>query len=419
MIPMDLYDPFYKLTGYISSFYLNSFILLSSGIAIVLRKRKLNRNKEFSNVNIILLILIIWGIVLGVLNMSYNEELDTFTKNILNISIEEQLILTTLPLILLSLFFEIFHRIEIDAKMKKKLLIVFCFPIFLHLFANLLSLQGYTIFKVGTSVEEFGIRLSGIFQDKELIVDYCVLVFGLAFTLFGERKILPSSLVIASVIVGSMSGSRSFIVDITIFLITYWYLLSVKKRKYVIIVVIPLLFLSEYILNNILDNVIVLDRLNYSMSLILKQNNIEAAINRDFDGIPAVFSNISIMGNGAAAFNQIKGHQMVSHNLFLHAYARYGLLGLLMLLYAFYKGFSVTKRMINNKISGELKNEACVLFSLLLSLLAQQLKLSSLRALTSMLLYSVLFIFIILLKKNYDQTLSLSTSREVSNYDNM
>ena len=118
--------------------------------------------------------------------------------------------------------------------------------------------------------------------------------------------------------------------------------------------------------------------------------------NRNFgQAIPSILNNTSILGNGAFFFNTLDHDEMVSHNLLLASFAKFGIPGVFLILYLFYKSSLMMLRVIkNNYINYSYKSEAIILLSLLLSLFLQEMKISAIRFLSPMLIYTMLFMHI-------------------------
>jgi hypothetical protein len=119
------------------------------------------------------------------------------------------------------------------------------------------------------------------------------------------------------------------------------------------------------------------------------------SINRDFGkAIPIVVANSGFWGNGSFLISRINCDVMVFHNLFLGVYANYGVIGLLALFYLFLSNVLRLYRIISSSFDKQLVNASIVLLTLLFSLLFQQMKVSALRSISILLLYTFVFALI-------------------------
>lgn len=348
---------------------------------------------------------LIAGFLIGI---SQNENLDGFTT----ISQSKQILNYSLYLITVIMFLKIMVAYKDEPEFQKELQYIFMLSVFLQLLPYILPLLGSSAFAeamVEYSAVEFNDtlimedvrRFSGIIGDYELVVDYTLMVIAIAYTfiLSGAKKTIPIIVLVTAVAVAFLSGTRSFLIVLPLFFVLYFLLNSILIRKenfsirpFIHFVVVCIILAGMY--SQFSDLPIFL-RFEEALGMFRQKGNIYEASNRNLlSTIPLLTENISPVGAGSLYFTTIKGDEMVSHNLWLAIYAKYGIPGLLLLLFLFVKSAWLLLRKVRSTHHVEQKRELLILFSLLICLFVQELKISALRYQTSMLLYAFLFILI-------------------------
>ena len=252
-------------------------------------------------------------------------------------------------------------------------------------------------------------RKSGISIDYELVVDYCMIVIGFSIILFKKNKVISSLLLFSSLIVGIQTGTRSFLFCILIFAIVFFFSkISVKNLILYIFSFFVLWRLGLPLFINEFGNLLIIQRLN---SAIKNFNGIEMFLNRDFSFIPSIILETPLFGYGFGYFWHFRNNEIVSHNIVIALYVRFGLLGLYLFYYFFIKKIVL---LLNSKINEHLNLEKTVLLSLLISLIFEQLKVSFIRYSTTILIYTFLFtiisIFLSLVPNESNRSKYYSTS---------
>ena len=346
------------------------------------------------------------GIILGLLNLSYGYDGNSFASPLSQIFNYSLYILTVI------LFIKILIQFRFDFEFHYQLMLVFSLSVLMHLIANVLPAIGYSnslpSFLVGNSEitqdlpTSTGIfRFVGLLGDYELIVDYCLIVIGFSVILyFRKHRIVSIICIIASLLVAIMSGTRSSIIGLVIFTLTYFLTYTLKNFKLmkifrIISVCTIILFCFIFAYSQWLHNFKIFNRLEQAYLLYQETGSLQVAANRDLsDSIPIIIKNTSFLGNGSLFLNTIGGDSMVSHNLLFAIYAKYGLPGLLLILYLFYSSFRILIRNIKFAKLEFLQKEFIVILSIVMALFFQQMKVSALRFLPSLLIYTFLFMHI-------------------------
>jgi hypothetical protein len=119
---------------------------------------------------------------------------------------------------------------------------------------------------------------------------------------------------------------------------------------------------------------------------------VEKLTNRDFSKASSdLISNTNILGNGSFYFYKFNGNEMVSHNVFLAMYAKFGLPGLLILLGLLFYNLNLLISIIKRPKKASIKKEATLYLIILVGLIMQELKISALRNISVLLIYTFLF----------------------------
>lgn len=347
---------------------------------------------------------LIAGIIIGLMQ---TENPDAHTI----ISPVNQIVNVSLYIVTIILFIKILIRYRNDYDFQDQLKLFFLLSVFLQLLPFILPSFGSSAFSQdllnNSSVEMSDTqilmditRFSGVIGDYELIVDYAVIVIALAFIylLSGRYKLLSAAVMMVAILVAFSSGTRSFLIVLPFFFIIYF----VINGQYVkgnltggvivgyasAIIVVGLLF---YIFRDLP----VFIRFQEAIGLYKRSGDLNEVSNRQIlKALPDIFKNTSLLGNGSLYFTTFNGNEMVSHNLLLATFVKYGIVGVCMLLVLFVKPILLLIRTIKTSISAELQRESAVFVALLIALFVQELKISLLRYQTTMLVYTLMFIFV-------------------------
>jgi len=353
---------------------------------------------------------LILGIILGLLKNDI--KLDYVTE----ISNNLQILNFSLYIIIVIFFCKILVNFQYDTRFQKDLMVIFSLTIFLNLFSIIftrfdinLPLPAFIseFIKNGYYVHYSGlVRYFGLLSSYELIVDYCLIIIGLClFLYFRGHKYLPFLGTISSVLVALFSGTRSFIIIFVVFVICFVLLSSyygiVKKSVEKYILILPIAFvLLLFIYFDFLENLPIFVRFRETVDLI-RSGEYLLATNRDIGGIGVVLRKINFLGNGSLFFTTVGSTNFVSHNLYLAIYAKYGIWGLFLIVYLFYQILHMLKQIIKRKdIKVNYRIQSAIYYSIFVSLIIQQLKISSIRSVTYMLNYTFFFINIYFFSKS-------------------
>jgi hypothetical protein len=312
----------------------------------------------------------------------------------------------SLNIITILMLIKILLKYRQDTTFQTKMLYAFNLSIFYNLFSIMLENLGFGGILISVSkmvyidqdLQSEVERYSGFFGDYELIIDYSMIVIVLSLLLIiRDKKIIPNTLIIVSaLIVGLLSGTRSFVILIPIFL-----LISIAIGYYhkvfnfrIIFLILGLSFLS-FSLSIYLKEISVFRRLESAFDTAVNKNEYTTASNRNFDNVVnKIIQNRVILGDGSLDNFIWQGDAMTSHNLFIHTYSRYGIIGFLTLLILFWKITWSLFYIVKNQRNKRTKIEAILFLSLIITLFIQEQKISFIRYLNSMLVYTFLFMLI-------------------------
>ena len=197
--------------------------------------------------------------------------------------------------------------------------------------------------------------------------------------------------------IGILSGTRSFLIILPLFFMLFFvlgWIYSINRTKFTI------LFLTVSVLTYLFvikfsSQITVFERLSEAKLIYSSTGDLNEASNRRFDKtIYYLLENIMIIGNGSLEFNEIGGDEMVSHNLLMHTYSRYGIPGLFLILVLFFKSIISSLKCVLKTKSKIQKTEGIILVALLISLFVQEMKISAIRYQCSMLIYTFLFVLV-------------------------
>ena len=299
--------------------------------------------------------------------------------------------------IIVILFIDIIPK---DIEMIEKLMFIFNLSVFVHLLSYLsmrLSLPLIPSFlTTGSSESTDQYRFMGLMRDYELIVDYLITVIGFSMWMiyYNKHRIFSFAFMGTAFILGFLSGTRSFFVTCILLLMvnTSLVLLKSGSRKKIIISLIFVIIVAVVFVYAEGMEIFrpVFDRAQDSIYAI-QHGQIELAANRQWsEAIPVVIEKAGLLGHGAFLCGHFYDHVMVPHCLYLDMYSKFGLLGIVALVFLFFK---------MSKMSYKIGSGEFILFSTVITLAVHQSKISALRNIESMLIYTFLFTAIYVLHK--------------------
>ena len=354
---------------------------------------------------------LVGGIALAFLQTNYDR--DTAT----DISAGLQILNYSLYIIILIIFVKMMLRFKDDREFQHELMHVFILSAFVHLAVIVLTIFGYgsavPSFLVSSEVtrEDFGIeaiavRFSGLIGDYELLVDYCMIAIGLALVLVfrKEHRLTAALSIVAAFITALSTGTRSFLVIVAVFaaLIFLFYAIyhfDPTKITKIVILTVGVWFCAVYIYSIVFPDDIIFRRLEVAFDL-LRAGDVEGASNRNLlSAVPDFLGTTPIWGYGSLFLNVLDGNEIVSHNVFLAAYAKYGFIGIYAVLALFVQTFIISFRTIRTSTVAIIRDEGIVMFALAAALFLQELKISALRMLPSLLIYTFFFLLVYFLAR--------------------
>jgi hypothetical protein len=338
------------------------------------------------------------GAVLGLFNersyMFYFAG-HTPTQSIINFSIY---------IITVILFIKIMINYRYDFEFHEHLCLVFIATSFLQLASFAFSVTKFVPLPAFLIAPEHD-RFSGLLADYELIVDYSLIVFGLSAIKVIQNKHKYFGFVggLVSLVIGLLSGTRSFVIGIFLFL-GLSMILSLKEKhetkKLTWFAAAFILALLLILFGRFDYELFVIQRLSKSLQIYSEGGAFLDVIGRPLiASLPNIIKSSGFWGNGSYLISAINGDSMVAHNLFFAVYANYGVPGVLCTMYVFlYSIFILYRVVFSHNIGRCLKNEAIVFLALIISCFVNQFKISAIRNLSSILTYTMLFLFIYFLK---------------------
>jgi len=399
---------------------LNAFIIWSIWLAQIVKKNLFNI--RFTNWNVIskklrfLYFFLIAGLLLPLIKSNYvNLNLGRYTPT-------ESIFNFSLSVFTLIAFIKIMVNYRYDFEFQDKLMAIFILTSFLQFGSFLFNYIGYghllpKFLVTTTEFSETYYRFSGLLGDYELIVDYSMAVIGFALILIIKKKYIFLSMVsiFTATLIGILSGTRSFLIILAIFILFVYIYFIIKLHLYrktfkFILQIAFISFIVIYVIENLLPAYTIFTRTSESIEY-LRERNIPAAINRNLvKAFPVIFENSGFLGNGSILIYQIEGDGTVYHNLYYAVYANFGIIGLFALLYLIFSSTSLLFKIIRKTKNMNLSQESIILLALLISLFVQQMKISATRYISSMLIYAFIFLNV------YYYKLKFKKLNEKSNY---
>jgi hypothetical protein len=347
----------------------------------------------------------IYGLILGLLNLGDTKLSPDRESNIV------QIVNVTFYWLTVAVFIKISESVFFNPVKRFLLLKAFVFSVFFHLVAVLITHYGYSNllpdFLVGsaTVMDESDkgltdiVRNAGLIGDYELIVDYAIIVIFMALILIVHSKNITLSFlgIIASIVISAFSGTRSFFVVILIIMLLFLFcnFILIKNKIKVLKMISVLLFLFFGLYIFILKDLVVFERLMFAIDLFKSGASIEGTANRNvLSYLPTFIENTSFLGNGSFFFFSLHNNSLVSHNIFLALYAKYGFIGIVLLFVLLLYFFKMLFKFII-KTKNELQKMETILFlSFLVGLLFQECKVSGIRFFASIMIYVIFFMIL-------------------------
>jgi len=349
--------------------------------------------------------LAVYGLILGLTNVdnlriSLNKE-----SNLV------QIVNVTFYLFTIAIFIRISESSFFNIQRRYLLIKVFVFSVFFHLITILVINFGYGSiipeFLTGsaTIMEESDkdllgvVRNAGLIGDYELIVDYSIMVllFSILLVLHKKNKLIGYCGIISAIIIGSFSGTRSFFVVLTliIILISFFNILFVRRKLQIIKMIVLFLLLFGILYFFLLKDLVVFQRLLFAFDLFDSGAGVQQVANRDFSSyLPHFFDITPFSGYGSMFFHSLYDNSLVSHNIFLALYVKYGFFGVfpytLLLLFLLKKLIILVSKLKE----GNLKIETILILSFFIGLIFQEYKVSAIRYFNTILMYTIYFMFL-------------------------
>jgi len=256
--------------------------------------------------------------------------------NLGSLSPLESVVNYSLSIFTLILFIKIMVNYGYDFEFQDKLKLVFASTCFLQFASFVFYYGGYgnlvPRFLLGTdALAGSYLRFGALLGDYELIADYSLVVIGLAIILYVKRRwtAVAATACLVSMAIGILSGTRSFIVVLLIFILLVGLLYVARLRLYhslfkFTIVGALIVIAGLYAVDNFTPAEAILVRAVQSIEY-LKEGDIQAATNRNLlAALPDLVKTSGFLGMGAVTIYQIGNNGMVYHNLYYAIYANFG-----------------------------------------------------------------------------------------------
>jgi hypothetical protein len=314
-------------------------------------------------------------------------------------------------IVILILFIDIMPK---DVTVIEKLILMFNLSVFLQLLSYVamkLNLSMVPKFLIASPVADISYyRFSGLVGDYELVVDYFMMVIGFSswFIYNNKHKTISFITLITAIVLGIITGTRSFLIVFILFLMVNTILIlskaTVLKSKIVTVILLLGLIVFFFNLNFFVGKIDVFqtmyNRTLQTMTLLQGHSiDIERFANRKWsEALPIVIEKAGFLGHGAFLSSHFYDHVMVPHCIYFDVYSKFGVIGLLLLIILFINILKMSYKIAKNPNMS--KPKEFIFFSLVITLAVQQLKISALRSVNSILIYAFLFMVIYVLYKN-------------------
>ena len=314
-------------------------------------------------------------------------------------------------IIIIILFIDIMPK---DVTVIEKLMLMFNLSVFLQLLSYVamkFNLSIFPKFLTARSATEISYyRFCGLVGDHELIVDCFMMVIGFSswFIYNNKHKTISFITLITAIVLGIITGTRSFLIVFILFIMVNTILIlskaTVLKSKIVTVILLLGLIVFFFNLNFFVGKIDVFqtmyNRTLQSMTLLQGHSiDIERFANRKWsEALPIVIEKAGFLGHGAFLSSHFYDHVMVPHCIYFDVYSKFGAIGLLLLIILFINMLKISYKIAKNPNMS--KPKEFIFFSLVITLAVQQLKISALRSVNSILIYAFLFMVIYVLYKN-------------------
>jgi len=387
---------------------LNAFIIVSVCLAQTIKKNLFSIQSTnwivISKKVRYLYYFLIVGLLLPILKSDYsNFNLGRYTPF-------ESTINFSLYVLTLILFIKIMVNYRYDFAFQDKLMAIFISTSFLQFgsFVFNYTRYGHLLPKFLVSqqkVSEIYYRFSGLLGDYELITDYSLAVICFSILLIIKGKYFYLSIVsgILGMLIGILSGTRSFLVILFIFIFFVFVFFTIKLKSYrrtfrFSIQIILVFFVTYYVVKNLIPAETIFLRSSETIEY-LREGDIGRATNRNLiEAFPIVIRN-----SGSMRIFQIEGDATVYHNLYYAVYANFGIIGLSVLFYLIFSSNSLLYNIIRKTKNKQFAQESIILLALLISLFVQQLKISAIRYISSILIYGFIFLNVYYYKLRFNR----------------
>ena len=386
---------------------LNGFLIWSFWFAYGMKHgfAKIGSSGSIAVVKKYLLYFLVAGIVLAI--FTNNTGIDTAAAY----TIPVQVFNFSLIVVTLVMFLDAFSLFGNDPEYMQNLMLVFVSTSIVQLISVVSPVLGYEgllpaflisnpVIHFDPAIESVTVRYTGLIADYDIIIDYALMVMVFSVILISEgKKIVPAVSVVSAVVVGLMSGTRSFIVGVAIlviaYLLYYVFLHFNSKRIFGIVLVCVGIIIVGRVVLGIVGELQILDRFDVTLQLF-SEGDVAGATNRQglITNLGSFLAGGSVLGRGALFFDEMNGDELVSHNLLFAAYAKYGIIGIIAVLALLRKTVVSLYTSFSNSRNKEEKAEAMMYSVLFVLIFMQSMKVSPLRYLSSVLLHAFAYMMI-------------------------
>jgi len=384
-----VYRPFLNYDFKIA-FGVNSVIVFAIWLQTKLSNRFSGYQEEkiLKNIKFFLFFIILYGIALPVIKefnfVNYKFEY--------GMNAVESVVNFTISLVITFMFLELMWRIRNDIKLTQDLIKIFLLTLPVHLFYNYLVITGVAGSQSSLDGSLLG-RYSGFLGDYELIVDYATIILCFSLILINRsNKYIYFSIFIGALLLGIMSGTRSFFVVLAIFFIIIvisYYLSSKEKIKSIISLVVYIFAfsISIYFLFDYISESLIYRRMIDSYDLF-SLGKYEESINRPFSSIFAmIFEYANFIGSGSMIVSELENDPFVFHSFYLSMYLNYGILGAMaVILFIGSVLLKIISKIRSTKVLSK-KYALVIYLSAVMSLAVQQYKITLHREVSVILIY--------------------------------
>ena len=255
-------------------------------------------------------------------------------------------------------------------------------------------------------------RFSGFWGDYELTNEYFFIVLILSIIIFFNReskiyqKVISFGAIVISLPLAISTGTRSFLVMSSIFIIASFILYILRRRisitrkvSFALISILIMIFAYVFISRSYLFSKRLEGTLILAQSGSRDVYTLQKIVNRSYlDTYQDILEVGGPLGIGPVFVHTVRGDDMVYHCLYYALVIHFGIIGLIIYLAFFTK---LLKDLYKNY---KLQNNILyiMLFCLLLSLLVDEIKINFMRQPSQMLIYWVLFAVITVVNRGFN-----------------